>query len=217
VFVGARLIDGTGAAPVEDAVMVIRSGRIAAIGPAGSVEVPSDGERINLRGRTIIPGLINTHGHVGGTLGLEQGHYSEDNVLAQLALNARYGVTTVNSLGDDGEAGIRIRDAQDVQTLDRARLYVAGAVVTGDTPAVVREVVDDNAAMNVDFIKIRVDDNLGAGAKMIPEVYQAIIDRAHEKGLRVASHLYYLEDAKALRCRPSCTKVLRTSSTTRSS
>ncbi len=198
VFVGARLIDGTGAAPVEDAVMVTRSGRIAAIGPAGSIDVPSDGERINLRGHTIIPGLINTHGHVGGTLGLEQGHYSEENVLAQLALNARYGVTTVNSLGDDGEAGIRIRDAQDVPTLDRARLYVAGAVVTGDTPAVVREVVDDNAAMNVDFIKIRIDDNLGANAKMMPEVYQAVIDRAHEKGLRVASHLYYLEDAKAL-------------------
>jgi imidazolonepropionase-like amidohydrolase len=198
VFVGARLIDGTGAAPIENAAIVVRAGRIDAIGPAESTDIPADGERVDLGGRTIIPGLNNTHGHVGGTRGLEQGHYSEENVLAQLALNARYGVTTVNSLGDDGEAGIRIRDAQDVPTLDRARLYVAGSVVTGDTPAEARGVVDDNAAENVDLIKIRVDDNLGTASKMSPEVYQAVIDRAHERGLRVASHLYYLDDAKAL-------------------
>jgi imidazolonepropionase-like amidohydrolase len=58
--------------------------------------------------------------------------------------------------------------------------------------------VDENIAMNVDFIKIRVDDNLGTSAKMAPEVFRAVIDRAHEQGVRVASHLYYLDDAKAL-------------------
>jgi imidazolonepropionase-like amidohydrolase len=52
--------------------------------------------------------------------------------------------------------------------------------------------------MGVDFIKIRVDDNLGTTPKMTPEVYQAVIERAHEKGLKVASHLFYLDDAKGL-------------------
>jgi imidazolonepropionase-like amidohydrolase len=51
---------------------------------------------------------------------------------------------------------------------------------------------------NVDFVKIRVDDNLGTTPKMTPDVYRAVIDEAHAKGMRVATHLYYLADAKAL-------------------
>ena len=61
-----------------------------------------------------------------------------------------------------------------------------------------RKLVDDDAAMKVDIVKIRVDDNLGTTAKMAPEIYRAVIDEAHKKGLRVAVHLFYLEDAKAL-------------------
>jgi hypothetical protein len=52
--------------------------------------------------------------------------------------------------------------------------------------------------MGVDFIKIRVDDNLGTAEKMKAEIYQAVIARAHEKGFKVASHLFYLDDAKGL-------------------
>src|SRR2546430_3705368 len=52
--------------------------------------------------------------------------------------------------------------------------------------------------MNVDIIKIRVDDNLGTTAKMPPEIYKAVIDEAHRKGKRVAVHLFYLEDAKGV-------------------
>ncbi len=197
-FVGATIIDGTGAAPIENGVILVRAGRIEAVGPAGSIDLPNDGERVDVSGKTIIPGLINTHGHIGDVVGLQTGQYSEENVLRQLALNARYGVTTVNSLGGDREPGIVVRNAQNVATLDRSRLHVAGAVVTGDTPDEAVAMIDDNAAMGVDFIKIRVDDNLGTGTKMTPAVYQAVIDRAHEQGLRVASHLYYLDDAKSL-------------------
>ena len=197
-FVGATIIDGTGAEPINDAVMIVRDGRIEAIGPDGSVDIPRSAERVDLAGRTVMPGLINTHGHVGDTRGLETGHYSEENVLRQLALYARYGVTTVNSLGGDGPEGIRVRDAQNTPTLNRARLYAAGTVVTGDTPDAARQIVEENAAMNVDFIKIRVDDNLGTASKMTPEIFSAVIEAAHDRGLRVASHVYYLEDAKAL-------------------
>ena len=197
-FVGARIIDGTGAGATDDAVIVVREGRIEAVGPTGSVDIPGGAERVDLTGRTIIPGLINAHGHVGDTRGLESGHYSEANVLRQLALYARYGITTINSLGGDGPEGIRVRDAQNTPTLNRARLYAAGAVVTGVTPDAARQVVEENAAINVDFIKIRVDDNLGTTTKMTPDVFSAVIEAAHDRGIRVASHLYYLEDATAL-------------------
>ncbi|MFQ5638931.1 MAG: amidohydrolase family protein [bacterium] len=197
-FIGARIIDGAGAEPIENGVLLVNAGRIETVGPAATVPIPKDAERIDLRGKTVLPGLINAHGHVGGTLGLEGGHYSEENVLRQLRLYARYGVTTVNSLGGDGEAGARLRSVEKSPGLNRARLLVAGDVVTGDTPKQVRDVIDRNAAMKVDFIKIRVDDNLGSGEKMPPEIYRAVIEHAHRKGLRVAAHLFYLEDAKAL-------------------
>jgi imidazolonepropionase-like amidohydrolase len=199
-FVGATLIDGTGGPPVSDAVLVVSHGSIDAVGPASAVEVPPGVERIALDGRFVMPGLVNAHGHVGGTVGLESGPetYSEANVRRQVALYARYGVTTVMSLGDDQDAGFRVRDEQGSPDLDRARLYVAGPVITAETPEAARVAVDRVADLNPDFIKIRVDDNLGTTPKMTPEVFTAVIDEAHARQLRVAAHVYYLDDAKAL-------------------
>lgn len=198
VFVGATLIDGTGSSPVPDAVLVVRGGRVEAAGSASEVRAPEGAREVDVRGRTIMPGLINTHGHVGDTRGLESGHYSEENVVRQLALYARYGVTTVNSLGGDGPEAIRVRAAQDDGGLDHARLLVAGAVIVATSPDEARAAVSANADLGVDFIKIRVDDNLGTTAKMTPDVYEAVIDEAHGRGLPVAAHVFYLDDAKAL-------------------
>ena len=52
--------------------------------------------------------------------------------------------------------------------------------------------------MKADFVKIRVDDNLGTSRKMPQEVYEAVISEAHKHKLRVAAHLYYLDDARKL-------------------
>ena len=199
-FVGASVIDGTGNPPIEDAVLIVRDGRIEDVGTKEALPPPATANLVDVSGKTIIPGLINAHGHVGQTKGLESGPevYSKDNVLAQLQLYARYGVTTVVSLGGDGPEAIELRDEQDTKDLDRARIYAAGAVVVGRTPAAVTKMIDDNAAMKVDWIKIRVDDNLGSSPKMRPNVYQAVIEHAHRKGIRVAAHLYYLDDAKGL-------------------
>lgn len=199
-FVGATVIDGTGNPPIEDAVLIVRDGRIEGVGAKEGLPPPATANLVDVSGKTIIPGLINAHGHVGQTRGLESGPdvYSKDNVLAQLQLYARYGVTTVVSLGGDGPEAIELRDEQDTKELDRARIYTAGAVVDGRTPAAVTKMIDDNAAMKVDWIKIRVDDNLGSSRKMRPNVYQAVIEHAHRKGIRVAAHLYYLDDAKGL-------------------
>ena len=191
-FVGARIIDGNGDAPVENGVLVVRDGRIEAVGASDAVDIPPDAEQIDVTGRTIMPGLINAHGHVNPR------PYTEDEVESQLALYARYGVTTVFSLGGDGPEGMAVRDRQDTPDLDHARLFVAGPVVTGDTPEEAVAVVNAVADSGADIVKIRVDDNLGASTKMTPEVYQAVIETAHQRGLRLAAHLYYLEDAKGL-------------------
>jgi imidazolonepropionase-like amidohydrolase len=199
-FVGARIIDGTGAAPVADGVLVVRNGKIEAVGPAAKVKIAPGARRVGVRGKTIMPGLINSHGHVGETQGLRSGaqFYNEENVLSQLGLYARYGVTTVWSLGGDRELAVKLRDAQSTPALNRARIYVAGPVVVGDTPEAARKMVDQVAAMKADIVKIRVDDNLGSGRKMAKPVYDAVLDQAQRHKMRVAAHIFYLDDAKSL-------------------
>ncbi len=197
-FTGARVIDGTDRAPIDNATILVRGGKIVAVGPAAGVTVPAGAQRVALVGKTVIPGLVNAHGHVGNTVGMEQGKYSAENVAKDLKTYAAYGVTTVYSLGDDQAAGIAARDAQRTPSLARARLFVAGPVLNPKSPADAITLVDEDAAMKVDIVKIRVDDNLGATPKMAPEIYKAVIDEAHKKGLRVAVHLFYLADAKAV-------------------
>lgn len=197
-FVGATIIDGTGGSPISEGVILVRDGRVEAVGP--QVTIPDGARRIDVTGRTIVPGLISAHGHVGSADGLESGPAvnTAANVTRQLALYARYGVTTVVSLGDDREAGFQARAANTSPALDRARLYVAGSVIAANTPGEARAAVDAAAALKPDWIKIRVDDNLGRTKKMPPEVYRAVIEQAHARGLRVAAHIFYLADAKAL-------------------
>ncbi len=197
-FIGATVIDGTGAAPIDNGVIVITDGRIRAVGPASDVTLPDDTRVVDVSGRTIMPGLINAHGHVGGTRGLETGYYSRDNLMRQLALYGRYGVTTIVSLGDDEEEGFALRNSQSRNNLDYARLFVAGDVISGSSVGEARNAVNRAADLGANFIKTRVDDNLGSTAKPAPEIVSAIIDQAHTRRLPVAVHLFYLEDAKAV-------------------
>lgn len=196
-LVGATVITGLDQPPVEDATLLISDGRILEVGPAGT-ETPDGARIVDVSGRTIVPGLINAHGHVGGTLGLESGHYDTENLVRQLKLYAAYGVTTVVSLGGDGVEGVELRNRQDEPGLAHARLFVAGEVVAGPSVEEALEAVQRNVDMGVDYIKIRVDDNLGTTDKMSPEVYTAITEAAHRAGLPMAAHLFYQDDAKGL-------------------
>lgn len=200
-FTGARLVDGTGAPPVEDAVLLVWDGRIHAVGPARAVDIPRGAREIPLGGRTVIPGLINGHGHVGTIPGLPSAaEYTRETLEEQLLRYARYGITTVVSLGGDGPAGIELRDEQEAATWGpaRSRLFVAGPVLDPATAEEVPALLDEVAALGVDWVKIRVDDQLGQRPPMSPEVYGAVIREAHARGLPLAAHIVRLEDAKGI-------------------
>ena len=193
-YVGATVWDGTGSAPIRDATMIVEDGRITAIATAG--DVPSLAQIVRLDGKFIIPGLIDTHGHVSGRWAQEGVTGESDRIRGDLELFAKYGVTTVNSLGD-GDAVIAVRDAAS-PTDPRARLLAAGSVVAGSDPAAARAAAIANAEAGVDWLKLRVDDNLGEGRKMPWDAVQAVFDVGEERGLRVATHVFYLDDAKRL-------------------
>jgi len=198
VYTGATIIDGEGGAPIVDGILVVRDGKFEMMGTAVSVTLPSGAVTHDLKGKYIVPGIINAHGHVGETKGIEGGHYSVQNVQDNLAIYARYGVTTVVSLGGDQRVAEPIRHVHDSTQSLHARLFMAGAIINGATQAEAMAVVDSNAHMGVDIMKIRVDDNLGTSPKMPADLYRAVIRRSHELGYRLAAHLYYLDDARAL-------------------
>jgi imidazolonepropionase-like amidohydrolase len=218
VIDGAQVWDGSGGAPIREGVVVVSEGRIQAVGPRGSVRIPEGATVIPGTGKTVIPGLINAHGHVGMTRGLKASreNYTEENVLAQLRQYALYGVTTVLSMGTDFEPMFKVRGPAKAGETPRATALTAGRGFTGKGgyPAVLpgnagvpREVdsveearrhVQELAQQKVDVVKIWVDDHWGHYQKIRPELYRAIIDEAHKHQLRVMAHIFYLEDAKQL-------------------
>src|SRR5438309_7058955 len=110
VLTGGRLIDGTGRAPLERATLVISNGRVQAVGPPESIKVPAGATALDISGKTIVPGFINAHGHLGAG---DKKLPLPDQIVQQLRLYAQYGVTTVQSLGDDGVESVKVHDEQE--------------------------------------------------------------------------------------------------------
>ncbi len=194
---GARLFDGTGSAPIERATLIIRNGRVEAVGAVDAVSIPGEAERIDLTGKTILPGFVNAHGHLNE--GFEAAS-ARDSLMAQLRQYASYGITTVVVLGieeQNFEPALRLRDEQrNGQALDGARAYIAGPSLQNlQTAEEARARVNAYADAGADVVKIHVTGNPN---DMTPAVYGALIDQAHSRGLDVSAHMYYLEDARGL-------------------
>lgn len=186
--------DGTGAPAMSDAALLVDSGRVVSVVPMD--RLPPVSEVVSLDGAYVIPGMVEAHAHVSGDWAPDDVTGPARRVREDLLLYARYGVTTVNSLGD-GEAVIAVRDG--ASPMDpRARLMAAGEVISGSDPAAVRADAEHNADLGVDFLKLRVDDNLGATPKMPWDAVAAVMEVGRERDIPVATHMFYLEDAKRL-------------------
>lgn len=210
---GFTLIDGTGRAPVKNAAMVVTDGRIAWVGAASAMKAPAGAKPVDLAGKYVMPGLIDTHIHLGLTtaLAVDAKNQTPENVERQLQQYARYGVTTVQTMGTEQDVVMRKRDAQRaIARPGEARLYAAGLGVVFDggygglagvtkkvkTPAEADAAVAREVARNVDIVKFWLDDELGTMPKLPADISKAVIDGAHKRGKRVAAHVFYLEDAK---------------------
>jgi imidazolonepropionase-like amidohydrolase len=199
VYEGARLIVGDGSAPIEDSAIVVANNKFTEVGRRGQVNVPGNAARVSLAGKTIIPAIIDTHTHLAGT---------RDALVDQLRRLAYYGVVATLSLGQDaGDLPFQVR----AETIpNAARFFTAGRGITMPEPgrtdipywitteAEGRKAVQELAVRKVDIVKIWVDDRDGMYKKLTPALYGAIIDEAHTHRLRVAAHIFTLEDAKGL-------------------
>ena len=190
-----RIIDGTGRPAIDRGTLVMGGGRIIAVGPAAATQIPAGAQRIDLAGKTIVPGFINDHAHLnvdrGTTLPVR------DDLIRRLKMYAAYGVTSTVSLGStqaDELEGFTLMQEQDRVGLDRARLYTAGLNAIGKTPEEARASVDRLADLHAHVIKFHINGNPN---DMNRPTWSAIIDESHKKGLKAAVHIFYHKDAEA--------------------
>jgi len=174
---GARLVDATGRDPVEDSVVIVRDGRIAAAGPRSQVPIPKGMPVVNAAGETLLPGLWEMHSHFSG---VEFGP-------AFLAA----GQTTTRDCGGEFEFLVAVRDAIEKRHALGPRLLLAGLVdasgpaafgaVTADTPEEARAVVAKYKAAGFQQIKLYT--------YLKPDVIAALAAEAHRVGMTVTGHV----------------------------
>ncbi len=218
LYEGARLITGGDGAPVEDSAFLVENGRFSRVGRRGEVPVPAGAQRVNLAGKTVIPGLIDGHSHIGYMRHLTSGaaNYTRENILDHMYRFAYFGVVASQAMGSDfGELPFQLRaEILAGKYPDAARFLTAGrglaplSEISPDnmrqsaypvtTPEGARASVQELAARKVSIVKTWVDDRGGAVKPLAPELYTAIIDEAHKNGMRVAVHATDLKVAKDL-------------------
>jgi imidazolonepropionase-like amidohydrolase len=224
LYEGARVITGDGSPPIEDGALLVRGATIERVGVRSAVKAPTGARHVDLRGKTVMPLIMDVHGHIGYLKDgvTDKANYSRENVLDHLRRYMYYGVGAIQSLGTDRDGiELQIRDEQRNGTLKEpglAQLLTADQGLVAPTPGqtnggpafapdVVHETTSPEdarqfvrllATRRPDIVKLWVDDRNATKVKLTPELYRPIIDEAHKQGLRAVAHVYYLSDAKEL-------------------
>ncbi len=212
------LIDGNGGPAVTNAALLVVDGRIQYAGPKSGVKASAGAERVDLAGKFVMPGIINLHGHLGNTIGLVQDpkNFTLENLNKHLGTYAKYGVTSMVSMGSDQDAVFDVRMKQRMGRDPRTRIFTAYRGFTGlagyptkapgmkGVPFEVGTAAEVAAGMKIlvekkaDFAKIWVDDHLGKEPKISIDLCKLIIAGGKKHGLKTAAHIFYLDDAKKL-------------------
>ena len=186
-IVGARLIDGTGATPIADSVVIVDADRIRLAGPRARAPLPRDASVVDAKGKFLLPGLVDVHSHINQPADDMKRYW-----LAQL----KWGVTTMRSAGNDKPETVPLfrQTRQGVFLALRAYTAGQGFNVSGPypgaptfkpkTPEEARENVRNLKSQQVDFIKIWMTN-----PKFPPEVITAIVDEGKKQGIPIISHV----------------------------
>ena len=183
-----RVIDGTGAPPIERGRLVIADGRIVRVGPAEKVPAPADAERVDLSGQTLIPGLIDLHFHI-----------EDDPKLALRQLS--YGVTSFRDPGQWDEKFQGLRQMIAADQLPGPRIFTTGPHIDGERPAYPADAV---VARDPEEARRLAERAVADGASALKIYFRlpfasakAVIDVCVARGIPCSAHLEVL-DAREL-------------------
>jgi imidazolonepropionase-like amidohydrolase len=222
IYEGARLLVGDGTS-IESGAFVVQNGRIAAIGSAGRVAAPPGAAHVDLRGKTVMPAMINAHVHIGyeGYTTWAAENHTPQNVVDHLQREAYYGTGAAQSVGSSPvDQALQIQKDQQagkfppaarfffmpgfappnggpdaVLRVATTKLQVINEVSTPDEArAAIRRIAD----RKIPQVKLWYDDRRGSYPKLTPETMAAIIDEAHKHRMLVNAHATTLPDQKAV-------------------
>ncbi|HEX2729395.1 MAG TPA: amidohydrolase family protein [Rubrobacteraceae bacterium] len=197
LLTGGTLVDGTGKLPLRDSAVAVKDGKILGVVKAGALDISEVSRTLDVSGKTILPGFINTHVH------------SRYVTLEQTKAWTREGVTTVRDLSGPLDAMVgRKRDSEAGDDPQLPRLLVSGPMISvpgghpfpiygDDYPALAvrgpndaRDQVNRLLDAGVDHIKIAVSGRVDTGwPELSDEEIRAITSTAHARGARVAAHI----------------------------
>ncbi|WP_395405390.1 amidohydrolase family protein [Pseudoduganella sp. UC29_106] len=196
-----RVIDGTGAAPLEDRTVVLRDGRIEAVTPA-SVAPPKGAQVVELKGRTVMPGLVGMHNHLMYTASLNQdeegklpppGFFVTEIAFTAPRLYLASGVTTIRTTGSiEPYNDLNIRKAVDAMQIPGPHIDVTGPYLEGRGSHFPQMAVLEEAAharKTVDFWAGEGATSFKAYMNISGPVLAAAIEEAHKHGVRITGHL----------------------------
>jgi imidazolonepropionase-like amidohydrolase len=176
-IVGGRLIDGTGKPAIDNSVVILRDGKIAAAGPAASTPVPQGATIVDAHDKSVLPGLWEMHAH------FEQVEWGP--------IYLATGITTARDVGNEREFIVAARDAIAGGQGIGPRLVMAGVVdgsgpfalgvIRVDTPAQAREQVQKYKAAGFQQIKIY--------SSVKPDILKIVCAEAHRLGMTVTGHI----------------------------
>jgi imidazolonepropionase-like amidohydrolase len=189
VLDGAQIIDGTGGPPIPSGRIVIQDGRIVAIGSSDITAAPSGAERLDLSGRTIIPGLIDLHFHI-----------EDDPRLALRQLS--HGVTSFRDPGQWNDKFTALREMIADDGLRGPRIFTCGPHIDGDHPAYPNDAV---VARDPEEARRLAERNIEEGASALKIYFRlplasarAVIDVCNAHRVPCTAHLEILDAREAL-------------------
>jgi len=206
---GGRLVDGAGNAPIENSLVIVAAGRIVYAGAKGDSQLQAGVREIDCRGKTVLPGLMDAHIHLGGSSApLYQ--YLEDR--RKLAGFLYCGVTSVLDLAGVPEAMFDLRAQMKKEPLRSPAFFTVGPcftspgghgteygvpmAVTPKTEAEARSEVERLALQRPDFIKIIYGKGDKGFTSLSYDLMAAIVDASHKFGLKVVTHITGVEQAR---------------------
>jgi imidazolonepropionase-like amidohydrolase len=188
-----RVIDGLGAAPVDNQTVILDHGKIAAVGPAASTAIPTGAQILDLAGATVIPGLVGMHEHLFYPSGGGVPMYTEQ-AFSFPRLYLATGVTTARTAGSlEPYTDLNMKRLIDEGRMPGPRMYITGPYLEGGHtiagPQMHELTGPDDAVRTVEYWAAEGATSFKAYMNITRAELSAAVEAAHKHGIKVTGHL----------------------------
>ena len=180
-------MDGSGGPPLRESLILIKDGHVQAVGRGGEMSVPRGAERVNVAGKTIIPGLIDAHARVE--------RWAASRYLA-------WGVTTVRDLGAGGDSVYALKNDLNLGTLTGPRMFTSGPMIDGvppDNPRATGVTTDVEVRKAVDLRAVAGADYVESHSRISPALMPTLMREAQTLRMSVIAHPGMMDALSAAR------------------